>query len=65
MAVVLEFSQNLHKDMTKEMRDMIWLGKICIGNSTSDACCSRLNMTKEVDSFQFIYFYELAVNLFR
>lgn len=37
--------------MTKTVREMIWRGRICIGDDKSGACCSQLNMIQDVSSF--------------
>uniref|UniRef100_A0A915PLA9 ZP domain-containing protein n=1 Tax=Setaria digitata TaxID=48799 RepID=A0A915PLA9_9BILA len=45
--VQLTFNRLKHPEMTKSIREMIWRGRICIGDDKSGACCSQLNMIQD------------------
>uniref|UniRef100_A0A0R3RQU3 ZP domain-containing protein n=1 Tax=Elaeophora elaphi TaxID=1147741 RepID=A0A0R3RQU3_9BILA len=45
--VQLTFNRKRHPEMTKSIREMIWRGRVCIGNDKSGSCCSQLNMIQD------------------
>lgn len=46
--VQLTFNRKRHPEMTKSIREMIWRGRMCIGDDRSGSCCSQLNMIQDV-----------------
>ncbi|VDO68606.1 unnamed protein product [Onchocerca flexuosa] len=45
--VQLTFNRRKHPEMTKSIREMIWRGRMCIGDDKSGSCCSQLNMIQD------------------
>ncbi|VDN17457.1 unnamed protein product [Gongylonema pulchrum] len=43
----MTFNRKRNPEMTKSIREMIWRGRICIGEDQSGACCSQLNMIQD------------------
>ncbi|VDN88467.1 unnamed protein product, partial [Brugia pahangi] len=48
ISVQLTFNRKRHPEMTKSIREMIWRGRMCIGDDQSGSCCSQLNMIQDV-----------------
>uniref|UniRef100_A0A183V7C7 ZP domain-containing protein n=1 Tax=Toxocara canis TaxID=6265 RepID=A0A183V7C7_TOXCA len=42
MTVQLDFNRKRHTEMTETLSDMIWRGRICIGEEKSGECCSQM-----------------------
>ncbi|KAK6113796.1 hypothetical protein QQG55_53140 [Brugia pahangi] len=47
ISVQLTFNRKRHPEMTKSIREMIWRGRMCIGDDQSGSCCSQLNMIQD------------------
>ncbi|VBB29838.1 unnamed protein product [Acanthocheilonema viteae] len=45
--VQLTFNRKRHPEMTKSIREMIWRGRMCVGDNKSGSCCSQLNMIQD------------------
>ncbi|CAG9533197.1 unnamed protein product [Cercopithifilaria johnstoni] len=45
--VQLTFNRKKHPEMTKSIREMIWRGRMCVGDDKSGSCCSQLNMIQD------------------
>uniref|UniRef100_A0A0M3KDY5 ZP domain-containing protein n=1 Tax=Anisakis simplex TaxID=6269 RepID=A0A0M3KDY5_ANISI len=42
MSVQLDFNRKRHSEMTETLSEMIWRGRICIGDDKSGECCSQM-----------------------
>uniref|UniRef100_A0A0M3IKA2 Methyltransf_25 domain-containing protein n=1 Tax=Ascaris lumbricoides TaxID=6252 RepID=A0A0M3IKA2_ASCLU len=42
MTVQLDFNRKRHTEMTETLSEMIWRGRICIGDEKSGECCSQM-----------------------
>uniref|UniRef100_A0A914ZJ23 ZP domain-containing protein n=1 Tax=Parascaris univalens TaxID=6257 RepID=A0A914ZJ23_PARUN len=42
MTVQLDFNRKRHTEMTEVLSEMIWRGRICIGDEKSGECCSQM-----------------------